>query len=51
VEDDHFKDWKHNSSANLKLLYGESEVFNGMRVNHRSKLIEPVMFYIVLCYI
>jgi hypothetical protein len=31
VEDDHFKDWVHNSTHNVRLLYGDSDVFNGMR--------------------
>lgn len=31
VEDDHFKDWLHNSTHNVRLLYGDSDLFNGMR--------------------
>ena len=42
VEDDHFSDWKHNSTENVRLLYGDSELFNGLRHRHSAKEPEPV---------
>ena len=36
-EDDHFANWTHNSSENLRLLYGEDPLFNGFLPKKKGK--------------
>jgi len=35
-EDDHFANWTHSSPENVKLLYGESGLFSGLRKKRNS---------------
>ena len=41
-EDDHFANWTHSSPENVRLLYGESGLFSGLRKKKNSTATEPV---------
>jgi hypothetical protein len=41
-EDDHFANWNHSSLENMRLLYGESPLFSGLRKKKNSTETEPV---------
>jgi len=40
-EDDHFANWTHSSPENVRLLYGESGLFSGLRKKKNSTATEP----------